>query len=381
MNPLAMAHKLRSAITSRALDVAYNARLLARWHGQNPRVYLHPDPRGLHPVWRSYATNPAQRYAPYPLAKLNHWIDMLPRERHRDHAAVYDVEHLFIFSRADNPHPNRDWFRLREDIDWVEEQLHRSSCRRVFTFSRGLMQHCQSFVSLELRPKFDFVYPAFPIQKVREKPARKAFTILVIASRWSDKGVPEALETFAILRARHGERARMVLVSQDVPSSFEIPDGVMLYRIPALSLAEKARFYGEADVLFLPCLSETAACFPEAYAFGVPVVTTRIHHGDEFVREGQTGFLLQAPLQMFGEEFGRRWRTSPDFLAGVVEARTKGELRSLVEESVEVLDAMMCEKMDLSAMQKAACAFHLECFSPRARNKKLRAIYREALQS
>ena len=380
MNLLTLAHKFEGATRSRATDVAYNGRLLARWHGQNPRVYLHPDPRGLHPVWRTYATNPAQRYAPYPLAQLNHWIDMLPRERHRARAAVYDVEHLFIFARDDNPHPNRDWFRLREDIGWVEEQLHKPSCRRVFTFSRGLMEHCQGFVSPDLHPKFSFVYPAFPTQKAQDKSARDAFTILVIASRWSDKGVPEALDTFAILRARHGERVRLDLVTQDVPTDFKIPDGVTLHRIPALSLAQKAQLYSEADVLFLPCLSETAACFPEAYAFGVPVVTTRIHHGDEFVREGETGFLLQAPLQMFGEEFGRKWRTADDFLKGVVDARANGELRPLVEQSVEVLDAMMSEKMDLCAMQKAARAFHLECFSPRARNAKLRAIYREALR-
>ena len=373
--------KVTRSLSWRAKNLQPSLRALWRWRGQQPRVYLH-NAHTPHPVFRTYITHPPLRYAPYPIAQLCHWVDMMPAMRFLDKPHIFEIEHPFIFSRSnDGWRFVSDWFLVLENREWMSELLAREQCRSVFTFSQGLVEHSKAYLEPCVWHKLDFVYPAFPVQPIKARSENKAFTILIIASRWSDKGLPEALKTFVILRARHGERVRLDLVTQAMPPGTTLPDGVSHYDVPQLSPELKERLYRGADVLFLPCLSETAACFTEAYAFGVPVVTTRIHHGDEFVREGQTGFLLQAPLFPYSPDFGTKWRTAEDFMADLETRRARGDLNVVVDEAVERLDAMICGDVDMDAMRVAARSFHAERFSPRARNKKLRAIYARALGS
>jgi glycosyltransferase involved in cell wall biosynthesis len=243
-----------------------------------------------------------------------------------------------------------------------------------------LVEHFKSFLPADLWWKLDYAYPAFPVQAAYQKVESDTFTILLIASRFSDKGVPEALRAFEILRQRHGENVQLNLVCQTVPQNYKLPQGVRHYNVPWLTPELKTQLYRTADVLFLPCYSETAACFTEAYAFGVPVVTTRIHHGDEYVRDGQTGFLLDAPLFIYSDGFGRCWKTTWEFLDDVQARRERGAFEGVVEQAVDRLESMISGKVDLPAMRRAARAFHGERFSPEARNRKLHAIYQAALE-
>ncbi len=93
----------------------------------------------------------------------------------------------------------------------------------MVTFSSGLVEHLKTFVSPDLWPKLDYVYPAYPLQPEYSRPSGEPFTVLTIASRFSDKGVPEALKAYGILRERHGERVRMRLICQDVPQGYPLP--------------------------------------------------------------------------------------------------------------------------------------------------------------
>lgn len=242
------------------------------------------------------------------------------------------------------------------------------------------MEHFKGFLHADLWHKLAHVYPAYPTQPEYRRPPGEPFTILVIASRFSDKGVPEALEAYRILRERHGAAVRMLLVSQVVPPDYPLPKGVSHYNTPQMSEGLKAQIYRSSDVLFIPCYSETAACFTEASAFGVPVITTRIHHGDEFVRDGVTGYLLETPVFIYSADFGRRWRTAEDFLGDLVAMRERGELGGVVEQAVERLEAMMSGGVDLAAMRGAARRFHAERFSPEVRNHRLRQLYAAALE-
>lgn len=371
--------KLMRALGSRLSDVNYNIRLAGHWRHQHPKVYLHYNYKWNHPVWSTYASCPPLRYAPYPIADLCHWVDSLHADHYLKKDHVLDIEHIFILAKKDNPHYVVDWYRVLKDRDFINQKIADPRCKTVFTFSKGLMKHCQSFVDESLWPKFDYVYPAYPVQKEYQKPESDTFNILVISSRYTEKGVPEALRAFKILRERHGERVTMDLVLHDLPSDCILPEGVTRHAIFQMNHAIKERLYHKADVFFLPCLGETVMCFVEAYAFGVPVVTTRIHHGDEFVREGQTGFLVQAPLFPFSEGFGTRWKTSHDYLRELETMRATGELESVVEESVAVLDSMISGRVDLAEMRRAARRFHAECFAPEVRNRKLLHIYNAAL--
>jgi glycosyltransferase involved in cell wall biosynthesis len=202
------------------------------------------------------------------------------------------------------------------------------------------------------------------------------FTILVIASRFYDKGVPVALKAFEVLRERHGSQVQMLLVCDCLPTGYPVPDGVTIYAVRPLSNTLKAKLYSNSHVVFLPVLSDTLGCFPEAYAYGTPVVTTRIHHGDEAVREGVTGFLVDPPFFAYSDYYGTRWKTFEEFSAECKESFENGVLDNLIEQSINCLEMMISGEMDLRKMSAATQAFHREVFSIEVRNRKLRDIYR-----
>ena len=258
---------------------------------------------------------------------------MVPRESLLKKPHVIEVEHPLIFAE-NRRRPMADWFRVFKEKDAINAKIARDECRKVITFSEGLVEHAKLFILPELWPKLEYAYPAFPSQPVHVRSGEGPFNILVIASRFSDKGVPEAIEAFEIIRERHGIDVTMTLVSQDVPAGYHLPEGLTLHNIPRMSEELKSTLYREASVLLLPCYSETAACFTEACAFGLPIITTRIHHGDAFVQDGSNGYLIEPPLYIYSSEFGTKWNTAEEFWTDLSAIREKGGLRPVVDQTV-----------------------------------------------
>lgn len=368
--------RVGQALAWRWRDLQPVLRAAAKWRGQSPRVYLHNV--HPHPVFGTYLSHPTMTYAPYPVAELCHWVDMLPKESLLRKPHIVEVEHPLIFS--ENRHrPMADWFRIYEDNVAINEKIARPECRRVITFSAGLVEHTKQFVHRDLWHKLEFAYPAFPAQPEWERQTGQPFNLLVIASRFSDKGVPEAIEAFRRLRERHGRDVTMTLVSQDVPAGYPLPEGLTLHDMPRMDKEFKQRVYRAADVLLLPCYSETAACFTEACAYGVPIVTTRIHHGDEFVKDGVNGHLLHAPVFIYSQDYGTRWRTAEEFWADLNAMRERGDLEGVTEQIVDRIERMMNDSTEMQSMRDQARRMHRERFSPEVRNEKLSRLYLEAL--
>ncbi len=221
--------------------------------------------------------------------------------------------------------------------------------------------------------------PCLSIQPAAQVSDREAFTVLLVGNRFSDKGFPEALAAFDALRARHGSRVRLVLVSAGVPDGWSLPDGVALTDTHRMSAELKANVYRSADVLVVPAYSETIGTFTEATAFGLPIVATRMHHGDDFVREGESGYLIDSPLWAYSEELGTRWKSWGDFIEEVDRMRERGRLAGVVQDLVDRLEFMLSGDVDLDELRRGARRLHAERFSPEARNQRLRGIYAGAL--
>ena len=351
-----------------------------RWQGQQPPVYLHHSNQvKLNLIWSSYTTCPPLRYAPYPFADLCHWVSnsfprkLSPRKRH-----IIDIEHMLIVADRLAARPRAlmyEWYWLFDQREQVRRFVEADQLRTILTFSAGLVEHFKLHLDPDLWHKLRYIYPSVPSPPPMPPRAEQPFTLLVIASRYSDKGVPEALRTFEILRERHGQEVRLILVSQAVPKGCRLPAGIVHHDVPLMSPALRAEVYRLADVLFLPNYGETVACFPEAYAAGVPVITTRIHHGSEFVHDGLTGYLLDTPIHAFSEKFGTQWKTAKEFIDELERLRGRGELNPMIEQSVDRLEEMISGRVDPGAMRRAAQQFYEDRFTPERRNEKLRALY------
>lgn len=117
------------------------------------------------------------------------------------------------------------------------------------TFSPGCVQHFRRFLHPDTWEKLDYAVPACPFQSEVGRSDLEVFTLLTVGNRISDKGIPEVLRAYEVLRQRHGSKVRMLLVSNRVPRNWHLPEGVVLYDTPRMSPGLKAAVYRSADVL------------------------------------------------------------------------------------------------------------------------------------
>lgn len=368
--------------------LAADVRALRTWRGGSPRVALRNYYN--HPIWGTYRTHPPLRYAPSPLAELDHWVDTVPEEAENgvipaDHRSsrrarrphILEMQHWYLLAGT----RVWQWERARGALQRANERMRADECKAVITYSRGSAEHFRQFLDPDVWHKLDYVFPAFPAQPEAALSRDRGFTVLAIGDRFSDKGIPEALRAFELLRERHGTGVRMVLVSSTVPRSYRVPDGVVVHDTPRMSPELRAAIYRSADVLVeLPYL-DSLTCLIEASAFGVPAVATRIHHGEDFVRDGENGYLIDPPLFAYTEDYGRRWGCLTGFRRELDVMREGGRLAGVAEDVADRLDLMLSAGSDLDELRVGARRMHAKRFSPEVRNLKLNAVYARALGS
>lgn len=342
--------------------------------GQKPRVYFPYYLTKRHNAWRTYRTHGPLRYTAQPWAELCHWVNLVPDSPRQP--CVVECEHILALARDIT-----NWQRGLQSVDLINRLVAQEKCRFVFTYSAGLVEHSRRYLHPDLWFKLGHIYLCFPPQPLVPLPPGSPFTILMIASRYSDKGLPEALQAFRVMRQRHGGDVRMLLVTQAIPPTYSLPEGVSHYDTPRMSDSLKAHVFQAAHVLYVPCYSDTAVPLCEASAFGVPVLATRIHHGDEYVQDGVTGYLITPPVYSYSEQYGTRWKLWEDFLADLDEMRERGELQTVVDQSIDRLETMFNDRARLTEMGHAARALHTARFSPEARNRRLLQLYEAALKA
>jgi glycosyltransferase involved in cell wall biosynthesis len=348
------------------------AQLTVNGFGEKPRVYYPRYISKRHSAWHTYRTHPPLRYTALPWAELCHWVNLVPDSPRQP--CVVECEHILALARDIT-----NWQNGLQNLDLINRLVAQDQCRFVFTYSAGLVEHSKRYLRPELWPKLGHVYLGYPRQPEYTQPPDRPFTILTIASRYSDKGVPEALQTFRVLRERYAAEVRMLLVSQAVPPNCVLPDGVVHYDTPRLSEELKAQLFQSAQVLFIPCYSDSVMPIIEGCAYGVPTLTTRIHHGDEYTQDGATGYLIDAPIFAYSRDYGTRWKTWEEFSADLERIRERGELKIVVEQAVDRLELMISGQTDLAAMGRAARALHTKYFTLEARNRQILRLYSAAL--
>jgi len=359
-------------VLGQVLNLGDTLKLEFTYHGQEPRVYFPVGYARSHNVWRTYATHPPLQYSPYRRADLCHWINRIPDNLEKP--CIAECEH--ILALAGNI---TNWQTGLQNTAHINHLVEQEKCCYLFTYSAGLVAHSRKYLHPDLWSKFGYLYPVFPAQPEYEHPAEQPFRILVIASRFSDKGVPEAVEAFRVLRQRHGRNVEMSIVTQAVPRGYQLPEGVTLHDVPRMSETMKRRMFQSSHVLLLPCYSDTVVPIVEACAFGVPVITTRIHHGDEFVKDGETGYLIKSPAFSYSDQYGLRWKYWEDFVADIDRMRANGELQSVVEQIIDRVELLIPDLGLQTKMRTTARQLHASQFSPEARNRQLIEIYRNAI--
>jgi glycosyltransferase involved in cell wall biosynthesis len=190
---------------------------------------------------------------------------------------------------------------------------------------------------------------------VRESPARsRRPTVLFFGSLAFYKGVDVLLRSAESLKALV-PNVRIIVAARSGSRRPPRPSGMCdavdwRVRTHYFSPEETAALYSEADVVVLPYLSATqSGVLLSAYAFGKPVVASRVGGLPEYIDDGETGILVEPgdPKEL-ASALGRVLNDRRLYarMAGAITRAVKGQLswETAVEQYLEVYDRALTNR-------------------------------------
>ncbi len=197
--------------------------------------------------------------------------------------------------------------------------------------------------------KVEVLYPAQPtpdrVTAVAKK-NRETTTFLFVGTDFERKNGPMVVDAFLEVYQKY-PNTRLILVGKPANGQKIIADGVQhLLFVPHEELL--AQIFPQADVFLLPTRAEGSFAFTlfEAMSMGLPAITVNAWAMPEIIQQGKNGFLIK-----------------PDSRADLIQTMQR-----------------LVERQDvIPFMRQQSCAIFREKFSVEAHNRRLRAIYDQAL--
>lgn len=202
--------------------------------------------------------------------------------------------------------------------------------------------------------------------------------VIFVARFFERKGGLEALEAFARARRAHNPRARMLMISAVPPEIQERyqNEGVAFEAAnqPREQVLQK---YRQASLFLMPTWFDTfGMVFLEAFAHGLPVVTSDTFGADEIVEHGRDGLVVPGyATRWFLEDHtpnGELWQWEK-----LAPTQTPEERERVVKRLADALGPLLADPKKLEKMGDRAHAKVTEgAFSTRERNRRLLDVYR-----
>ncbi|MFH1224999.1 MAG: glycosyltransferase family 4 protein [Candidatus Diapherotrites archaeon] len=258
---------------------------------------------------------------------------------------------VFAFDTANTFYYFRNRPELRQRAGFIlRKVINSKNCKKLIPFSNYAVRTLEERVPGIGHGKIEVIPPGLDIPETvsrrRDSAAAEAeaLRILFVSTQFARKGGNVLLEAFGRLKKRFPELELVVVGSGD-----EVPNGIEgVKKYGFMQYAEIPRFYREADIFCFPSpIDAHGIVLQEAMAFSLPVVATGINAIPEIVEDGKTGVLVGPG--------------SADAL--------EGALLQLIE------SRSLRKKMGMAGRKRFD-----EMFGTVAVNKKLGAIYREAVE-
>ncbi len=277
---------------------------------------------------------------------------------------VVDVEHVNSFVGF---RPGSHFSKAKRSIESLLSSQH---CRKIlpwsnaakFSILNGL--DCRGFAD-----KLETVYPTMAPMKVkREK--HDDFTITYVGMNFYNKGGKELLEAFKLLRQKYDARLNVV-----VPKEFWKPqDGVEFIEPGPREMVYD--YYKKSDVFAMPSYHDSyGMVFIEAMNFGLPIVATKLFAIPEIV--GKAGILIAPPVSYYDEKQQFAWSSWMDFTKFIRDNNFPRATADLYKALKALADSSSLRNRLGRAGRKRIESGPV---SIRARNKKLKKIYEEAIK-
>ena len=288
---------------------------------------------------------------------------------------------------------NDTWYTRRTMRRSLIRLLSDRKCRKILTYSEASLNSLrlglgEEFKSIEA--KSGILPPAVPSKYLLRNPPKRddggMLRILLVGGHFFDKGGRELFYAFRRLRQKFD--VELTLVTGAPAHHAEAFDffadvikkepGVRLYsRLPKAILWGEC--YAKSDIFCLPSYMDTFGYVNlEAMANRLPIVSSDMFAIPEVVREGETGFLVHAPMSSFERDRLRTPESLQQYRGAILNEKLFESVVDSLEETLTTLleDGAMRRRMGETAFKEVEHGR----FSVPYRNRFLREVYLESLE-
>lgn len=246
----------------------------------------------------------------FPVVLIKSRLDRFMRKPPPDAVLTFSCHHLVFRKEPWVVEIGRIWeligFNLTHFHRYkgiIEEAFASENCKRVLCWTEFSRQTCLSVLNCTgFEHKIDAVPRAVYAKKFTKRYDDDKVKFLFVGSAnlaglFEYRGGKEILEAFDILSARY-KNLELVIRSDISPATRKRYErhlanpNVKVIR-GFLPWGQVEQIYQSSDIFFLPCHYESWQIILEAMSYELPVIAIDLEGVSEFVKDGESGFLVQ----------------------------------------------------------------------------------------
>ena len=284
---------------------------------------------------------------------------------------VMDIEYFTSFMGL-----NREIMIKNKFIrKFIKNRLESKNCKKILC-------HCEStkksflkyFISEGFKSKIDVLYPSSHLFNYKKK-IRKNIRFLAVISIFHQKGGKEILQAFSNLQKKYPEIELWIKgdAPQDVIREFSSKNIKFFPYLKKIISREKLLkdFYFQSDALIYTTLCDSFGySLIDGLVAGLPIITTNLFNSPDVVEHNKNGIVIPIPGYKPKEYI-------QEYPLEKFDATAKKKFIKSLESAMETIikNKPLREKMGRNSLELIKTGK----YSLIERNKKLRAVYDEAL--
>ena len=327
-----------------------------------------------------------------PLFLIKSHLDRFIKKPPEDTVLTYSCHHLVLRDEPWVVEIGRIWemighnpkhFRKYQRV--MELAFASDNCKRLLCFTEFSKQTCLSVLDCSgFKHKIDVLPRAVYAKKFTKSYGEKVRFVFVgsanLAGLFEYRGGKEILEAFDILNSRY--KNIELIIRSDIPPGIKKKYERHLAN-PNVTLiegfipwAEVEQIYQSSDIFFFPCHYESWQITLEAMSYELPVITIGLEGVSEFVKDGESGFLVRESEKVPSIQDGLSLANASPLVRKVLKTTDPRLVQDLVEKaSILIEDKNLRRRMGVAGRWQVE---HGEN-SVEYRKAKLKEVFDKAL--